>query len=53
MNGTTYYDQSFCAQPTTALPLCTQNKDYNYTAYPGETQITEIWAGDIDWNVRL
>jgi hypothetical protein len=53
VNGTTYYDQSFCAQPTTALPLCTQNKDYNYTAYPGETQITEIWAGDIDWNVRL
>ena len=53
VNGTTYYDQSFCAQATTALPLCTQNKDYNYTAYPGETQITEIWSGYLDWNVRL
>lgn len=53
VNGTMYYDQSFCAQATTALPLCTQNKDYNYTAYPGQTQITEIWSGDIDWNVRL
>ncbi|MGO9854065.1 MAG: hypothetical protein ACLPYY_03345 [Acidimicrobiales bacterium] len=53
VNGTTYYDQSFCAEATTALPLCTQNKDYNYTADPGETQITEIWSGYIDWNVRL
>jgi hypothetical protein len=55
VNGTTYYDQSFCSAPTTAVPLCTQNKDYNYKSVNGtdETFITEVWVGDIDWNIRI
>jgi len=54
LNGTTYYDQSFCSAASTALPLCTQNKDYNYIAGTGgdQTQITEVWLGDIDWSLR-
>jgi hypothetical protein len=56
VNGTTYYDQSFCSSPTsTPAPLCTQNKDYNYKSVNGtdETFITEVWVGDIDWNIRI
>ncbi|HEY6425917.1 MAG TPA: hypothetical protein VIX84_01670 [Acidimicrobiales bacterium] len=56
MNGVTYYDQSFCSSPTsTPAPLCTQNKDFNYKSVNGvdETFITEVWVGDIDWNIRI
>jgi hypothetical protein len=53
-NGTTYYDQTYCSTATTADPLCTQNKQYNYVSVNGadETQITETWLGLIDWNFR-
>jgi len=55
VNGTTYYDQSFCSHATTALPLCTQQKEYTYVNVGGtdETQINEVWVGDIDWNISV
>jgi hypothetical protein len=56
LNGITYYDQSFCSSPTsTPAPLCTQNKDFNYKSVGGvdETFITEVWVGNIDWNIRI
>jgi hypothetical protein len=56
VNGTTYYDQTFCSSPTsTPAPLCTQNKDYNYKSVNGvdETFITEVWVGNIDWSIRI
>ena len=54
LNGTTYTDQTYCATPTTADPLCTESKTYNYIQFPTaqtETQITETWGGLLDWGV--
>ena len=51
LNGSTYTDQSYCSTPTTADPLCTENKTYNYTQFPGQTQITETWGSLLDWGV--
>ncbi len=54
-DGTTFTDQTYCAQATLQDPLCTQSKQYNYivgtdgTVY---TQITETWVGLLDWVTR-
>ncbi len=56
LDGVTYSDQKYCAVATSADPLCTVTKAYNYvlgsdgvTTY---TQITETWSGLVDWVVR-
>jgi len=56
LDGVTYSDQTYCSHPTTANPLCTQNKVYNYIQDPTtnaeETQISETWVGFQDWSMR-
>lgn len=56
LDGVTYSDQTYCSHPTTADPLCTQNKVYNNIQDPTsgaeETQITETWVGFQDWSMK-
>ncbi len=49
LDGVTFTDQTYCASASPGI-LCTQSKSYNYVVVDGvtETQITEIWLGDVD-----
>ena len=49
-----FTDQTYCATPTAAVPLCTENKTFNYVSVGGttDTQITETWGSLLDWVVR-